>query len=198
MKKHRILRLAAMAAAILLGLPPGWGWAAEGSANWRPTYDTVMMWVNFVILVVLLVKYLRAPAKRFLSDYRSTLENEISQLTARKEKAAGDLRRFEESLHNQRQEWENRHQKILAQGERDRLALITEAREQAHRLLENANRQIDARVQDAARQLQGEIVDNAIETASKELPGRMTPEIQQRWLRHFLGSISKAPPPRTE
>jgi F-type H+-transporting ATPase subunit b len=198
MRKHRILRLAAVSAAVLLGLSPGWGWAAEGSANWRPTYDTVMMWVNFVILVVLLVKYLRVPAKRFVSDYRESLEAEINQLTARKETAAGDLRGFEQSLRNRQQEWENRHQKILTQGERDRQALVTEAREQARRLLDNANRQINARVQDAARQLQGEIVDNAIETAARELPGRMTPEIQQRWLRHFLNGITKNPPPRTE
>lgn len=195
MKNDLRPRLSAMPAGFLIGLYPTVGWAAQGNANWRHTYDTVMIWVNFAILVVLLIKFLGPPAKKFLRTYKADLAAEVDRLTAQKDKAASDLQAFRESLQKRRQHWQNRHQKILAQGERDRLALIEEAQAQAHRLMDNANRQIEARVRDASRRLQGEIVDGAIEMASQELPKRMTPDIEQRWFRHFLNGITKTSRP---
>lgn len=196
MKKTLISRLTAITAGFSVGLYPVWGWAAETGASWRPTYDTVMLWVNFFILVALLVKFLRPHARKFLSTYKANLESEMNRLTSQKEKAAGDLKTFKESLQDRRKHWENRYQKILAQGERDYQTLIEEAQIQAGRLMDSANRQIEARVRDAGLQLQGEIVDTAIAVAMKELPGRMTPEIEQRWFRDFLKGISKASPPQ--
>lgn len=193
MKKDLFPRLSALSAGLWIGLFPTWGWAAQGTANWRHTYDTVMMWVNFVILLGLLIKFLGPPAKKFLRTYQANLASEFDKLTAQKDRAANDLQAFTASLQARRQRWENRYQKILAQGERDRLALIEEAQVQAHRLMGNANRQIEARVRDAARQFQGEIVDSAIAQAMEELPGQMTPAIERRWLEHFLAGIASRP-----
>lgn len=195
MKKEPIPRLITLATGLWMGLYPAWGWAAEGAADWRPTYDTVMMWVNFVILVVLLVKFLRPPAKKFLHTYKADLASENDKLTSQKQQIENELAAFKESLQERRQHWEKRYQRILAQGERDHQALIAEARDQAQRLMENADRQIEARVRDAGRQLQSEIVDNAIAVALQELPQKMTPEIEQRWFKHFLNGITKTPPP---
>ena len=40
--------------------------AAE-TAAWRPTYDLVMRWVNFLILVIIIVKYMRKPLGDFIA-----------------------------------------------------------------------------------------------------------------------------------
>ena len=40
---------------------------AETSVNWRPTYDIVMRWLNFGILIVLFFRYARKPLVAFLN-----------------------------------------------------------------------------------------------------------------------------------
>jgi F-type H+-transporting ATPase subunit b len=198
MTKNPITRPIAALAGILAALYPAWCWAADGPANWRHIYDTVMMWVNFVILVLLLIKFLRPPALKFLRAYKQDLKSEMDKLTSQKEKAAQELEIFKESIQDRRKHWENRYQKILAQGERDRQTLIIEAQAQAHRMMENADRQIEARVRDASQKLRSEIVDKAIAVASEELPGRMNPEIESHWLRLFLKGITKASAPNQQ
>ena len=40
--------------------------AADGTGDWRPVFDLVMRWVNFLILAFLLIKFSRVPIKNFL------------------------------------------------------------------------------------------------------------------------------------
>ena len=40
--------------------------AADNSGNWRPVFDLVMRWLNFGIIVFIIIKYARTPVKDFL------------------------------------------------------------------------------------------------------------------------------------
>jgi hypothetical protein len=65
------------------GLPEA---AYAADAPWRPTYDMAMRWVNFIILVAVIVKYGKEPIKDFLKLQKSEVVSEISQLEAEKDR----------------------------------------------------------------------------------------------------------------
>ena len=72
---------AAGATALLLGLlmlslPES---AMAGDPGWRPVYDVAMRWVNFLILVAVIVKYGREPIKEFLKQKK---EETMAQIEA--------------------------------------------------------------------------------------------------------------------
>ncbi|MBL0714374.1 MAG: ATP synthase F0 subunit B [Desulfosarcina sp.] len=194
MKSFPIRRLAGIPLSACVSLLPAVAWAADSPDNWRSTYDMGMMWVNFLILMVLLIKFLRPPARNFLKTYKETLDNKLNKLEAEKTQAQEALHVFRESMQARKTRWKNRYRTIIAQGERERQALIEDARTQAHRLMDNTNRQIEVRVREAGQRLKGEIVDNAIDVAMVELQAKMTPEIERRWLAHFLKGIAATSP----
>ena len=50
---------------------------AEAAVNWRPTYDSVMRWLNFGILIVLFFRYARKPLVTFLNGKSRQIEENI-------------------------------------------------------------------------------------------------------------------------
>ncbi len=62
---HRTI-LTTAAWVVLMGLISTEAMAAEASGDWRSTYDTVMMWINFGILAFVIVKFGREPMKDVL------------------------------------------------------------------------------------------------------------------------------------
>ena len=61
--------------------------AAENTASWRSVFDLVMRWLNFGIIVFILVKYAKTPIKNFLLSRREELAQEIRKIEEEKEKA---------------------------------------------------------------------------------------------------------------
>ena len=61
--------------------------AADNSGNWRPVFDLVMRWLNFGIIVFILIKYARTPIKDFLLSRREEVAREIENIEEKKEEA---------------------------------------------------------------------------------------------------------------
>ena len=68
-----------LAVAGFVGLPTD-VLAAENANDWRPTYDMVMMWVNFLIFATLIVKLARNPLKSFFRDQKEEIAREIRRV----------------------------------------------------------------------------------------------------------------------
>lgn len=164
--------------------------AADGGGGWRSTYDMVMMWVNFVILVALLVKFLRRPLGRYLASQRDAIKNAFDDLEAEKARINHDIQALRESMEARRQKAEERHRRIVAQARRERRDIIETAREEAQRRIAKARQQIDARHREARTKLRNEIIDAAVAKAMSELPHQVTPEEEQAWVSLFLKSIT--------
>ena len=61
--------------------------AADGSNQWRPTYDLVMRWLNFGILVFLLIKFGKKPLLSLLHKRKEELQREINRAEEQRNKA---------------------------------------------------------------------------------------------------------------
>lgn len=161
-------------------------YAAESAPEWRSTYDTVMAWVNCLILFAVIIKFSRVPIKQFLKLQKEDVASEIK--TIEKEKKAID-QQVEAAIFQGEQSRERLNslkERIIAEGEKKRQKIVDDANKQGALLLEGAKRKIDNRILSARNELKNEIVDLAIENAMKKLPHVITDQDNQVLLDQYL------------
>ena len=164
--------------------------AAMAAGDWRPIYDAIMMWVNFVILAVVLFKLLRQPLGNFLTAQRDAVKHTLETLENEKTRIEEDIQSLRAMLEGRQQRAVDLNKRMVAAGEEERRALIAEARREAERRLHKARQLIEAHHRDACRKLRDEMIDVAVHRALAELPKHITPELEQVLANRFLRSIS--------
>ena len=160
--------------------------AAEGDGGWRPTYDIVMKWVNFGILAFIFFKFARRPLKNFLSDKKNEISLQIEKLEDEKNRLLQRVREAETELEENAQRLEELKERIVQTGEKRKLEIIEDARQESRMILESAKQKMEGRIIRARNRLTVEMVDTATELALEKLPGLVTEEDNQKLLEQFL------------
>ncbi len=168
------------------GLPDA---AHAADAAWRPTYDVAMRWVNFIILVAVIVKYGKKPLKDFLKLRKSEVIAELNQLEAEKSRIVGEIaavkaKGLENSAHFQKLK-----DRLTAQGEIRKKQIIEQARRQSAIMLEAAGRKMENRIVQARAGLKMELLDIAIDQAMAKLPVLISEGDNQRLLNDYIQSL---------
>ena len=163
--------------------------AAEASANWRPTYDMVMRWLNFGILVLLFFKYARKPLAAFLKGRSRQIEEHIKSVEAEKETIHNRIGELQREGKEGREHLHQVRDRIVAQGELKKQQIIDDARKESHLLLESAKQKIEHEITFAREKLKGEMVDQAIDLAMQKLPRLMTDQDAQNSLKTYLDGL---------
>ena len=164
--------------------------AADGSGNWRPTYDLVMRGLNFAILAFLIVKFARTPFAKFLNGQKEKVKRQIRQVEENKAAATQKIQETIKSVDKSDGALGKLKQRIVAQGKRKKDQIITEARLESRLILEEAKRRVDNRIRQAKNNLRTELVDTAINSAIEKLPHEITAEDDQKLIQTYLSSIS--------
>ncbi|MBW2515057.1 MAG: F0F1 ATP synthase subunit B [Deltaproteobacteria bacterium] len=163
--------------------------AAEASANWRPTYDMVMRWLNFGILVLLFFKYARKPLAAFLKGRSRQIEEHIKSVEAEKETIHNRIGELQREGKEGREHLHQVRDRIVSQGELKKQQIIDDARKESQLLLESAKQKIEHEITFAREKLKGEMVDQAIDLAMQKLPQFMTDQDVQNSLKMYLDGI---------
>lgn len=177
-------------AAALLAILVAATTAAAAEAGWRPTYDIVMRWVNFLILAAVIVKFARRPLKDFLSTRREEISIQIQRLEGEKQRLQARLQEARDEMEKSASRFEALKAKIAQQGERERKQILEQARLESRMLMESARRKVDHRLRSARETLRNEMIDAAYERALKRLPDEIRDEDNQRMLQQYLASAS--------
>jgi len=167
--------------------------AADTSANWRPTYDLVMRWLNFGIMIILFFKYARKPLAAFLKGKSRQIQESIKRVE--KEKEAIQTR-IDEILNEREKSREHLHQirdRLISQGEMRKQKIIDDAKKESHLLLESAKQKIEFEITTARDRLQVEMVNQAIDLALQKLPQLMTDQDTQNSLKVYLDGLQSLP-----
>ena len=167
--------------------------AAENSGGWRPIFDLAMRWINFLILAFLLIKFSRAPIKKFLAGKKQDIADEIGGLEADKEEVLSQIDESKKQLENSRERLSALKKRIVAQGEKNRQKIVEEAEQESKMMLKNAQQKVDSRIVEARQLLKSELVDSAITLATKLLPEKITDEDNQKFIDDFMSSASSNP-----
>ena len=179
--------LAVVISILLLGTEAS---AADNSNDWRPTFDLVMRWLNFGIIVFILVKYARTPIKDFLLSRREEVAREIEMVEQKKEAANKKIQDAARMLDESEVRFARVKERIIQEGETKKQKLIEDAKQESKILLESTRKKIDNQLLDAQKAFKSELVDAAISLAMKRLPDEITTEDNQNFTNQFLASAS--------
>ncbi len=164
--------------------------AADNSGNWRPVFDLVMRWLNFGIIVFILVKYARTPIKDFLLSRREEVAREIEKIEEKKEEANQKIQDAARMLDENEVRFARIKERIIQEGKTKKQKLIEDAQQESKILLEGAKQKIENQLLDAKRAFKSELVDTAISLAMKRLPDEITTEDNQKFTNRFLADAS--------
>jgi F-type H+-transporting ATPase subunit b len=162
---------------------------AEATVSWRPTYDIVMRWLNFGILIVLFFRYARKPLAAFLNGKSRQIEEGIKRVEEEKNAIRA---RIDELLNEREKSQEHLHRirdRLISQGELKKQKIIDDAKKESYLLLAGAKRKIEHEITSAREKLQTEIVDQAIDLAMRKLPQLMTDQDTQNSLKMYFDGI---------
>ncbi|MCP4347620.1 MAG: ATP synthase F0 subunit B [Desulfobacterales bacterium] len=162
--------------------------AGEGDSDWRSKYDLIMMWLNFGILVFIIVKFGKTPLMNFLEKRKYELSREIGQLEKEKEKVAANIKNTFKTLDDSEAHFARLKEKIVEQGEKTKNAIIEDARGQSRIMLNMAKKKIESQIVQAKSTFRAEMVDAAIDMATERLPGQMTDDDNNKLLSTFLSA----------
>ena len=179
-----------LACLILLHLSAFEVQAADSSGDWRPLFDLVMRWVNFLILAFLLIKFSRAPIKKFLADKKQAIADQIGELETEKDQILRQIEESKQQLKNSQKRLSELKERIVAQGEKNKQKMIAEAELESKMLLKSAKEKMDHRIVEARQVLKAELIDTAIARAIEMLPGKITEEDNRKFIDVFVSSAS--------
>jgi len=164
--------------------------AADNSGNWRPVFDLVMRWLNFGIIVFILVKYARRPIKDFLLSRREEVAREIEKIEEKKEEANRNIQDAARMLDESEVRFARIKERLIQEGEIKKQQIIEDAQRESKILLKSTMKKIETQLLDAKRAFKSELVDAAMSLAMKRLPDEITTEDNQKFTNQFIARAS--------
>jgi F-type H+-transporting ATPase subunit b len=160
--------------------------AAEKASSWRPIYDLILRWINFGIIVFLVVKYLKTPIMNFLRGQKEKLAREIKRLEDKKQGISANIEETLKTIDESEVRFAEIKERILRQGEKKKEAIIQTAQNQSKMMLEDAKRRIDTQFIQAKNKFRAEMIDKAIDMAMERLPKEITAEDNEKFTSEYL------------
>ncbi|MBW1608606.1 MAG: ATP synthase F0 subunit B [Deltaproteobacteria bacterium] len=164
--------------------------AAEKSSNWRPMYDLILRYINFGIIVFLIIKYGKTPIMNFLRGQKEKLAKEIKRLEDEKEDVASQVKEMIKTIDESEERFEELKERIVHQGEKKKVEIIQTAQAQSESIIVNAKQRIESHFLQAKNDFREELIDNAIDLALERFPKEMSPEDNENFTRDFLTSTA--------
>lgn len=160
--------------------------AEEGGEHGGSLMDWVWKFVNFGILVFILVKFLNKPLKDYFRDRKALIEKSIKEAQEAKELARKALAEVEERLKLKDKEIEDIIAAARTSGEKEKARLIEEGERLKVKILEQAKSNIEYETKRAKDTIRAEAVDAAMELAEEKIKAKMSKEEQDKLLQESL------------
>jgi F-type H+-transporting ATPase subunit b len=177
--------------AVSAGKPAAEGGHEAGS----PIVGTIARLFNFAILAGTLVYFLRSPIATYLRERGTQIRGDLVKAADMRLSATARLAAIDEKMAALPAELETLRTigagELAAEESRMRQA----AESERTRLLDQARREIDARVKIARRDLVGHTADLAVGIASARLKATITAADQARLVDRYLGQLGRAQGP---
>jgi F-type H+-transporting ATPase subunit b len=178
-----LYRLSTAVICLVLMLPQT---ALASSPHWRPTYDMAMMWVNFIILAAIIVKYAREPIKTFLKQQKSDVVSEMDELEAEKNRVVAEIKAADVRATENKRRLKEMKTHLIAQGEIRKKQIVDQARQQGAIMIEETRKKMETSILQAKDKLKIELADLAFEQAVEKLPQLITDSDNQMLLENYM------------
>lgn len=162
---------------------------SHGPKGWVAT-DTYRV-MNFAVLAIALFFFLRKPASQALSARIKGIQDQLSELEAKKKEAEKKLAQYNERLSLLDQEAAKIIQEYIKQGNEAHARILEEAQSAAEKLQEQARQNIAHEFELAKSQLQQEVLEKALAKAEELINRTITTKDQDRLADEYLQHLDK-------
>ena len=145
--------------------------------------------VNFIALLIILIKFLAKPIGNALAGRRQQVINELETLQEKRNTAERSYKEFEARLAGMEKEMEGIVQRAIAQAENEKVKILVDAEKAAEDIKRQAEAAIQAEIVEAKRALRDEIADQAAVMAEELIKKNLTPEDQVKITEQYLDRI---------
>ncbi|MBI3092288.1 MAG: F0F1 ATP synthase subunit B [Candidatus Tectomicrobia bacterium] len=152
----------------------------------------IMRFINFLVLVAVLVIALRKPLRSALAGRSEAIAAKLREAEEARQQALAKQREYEAKLATLEGEIQSIRAEAQRQAEAQRRQAEAEADALARRLLEQARRGIEIERQRAIDSLRSEAAALALEYASEQLARHLTAEDQQRLVDEYVRHVGEA------
>ncbi|MDM8544166.1 ATP synthase F0 subunit B [Desulfococcaceae bacterium HSG7] len=163
--------------------------AADTSGEWRPVYDLIMMWLNFGILVFLLIKFTKTPIVNFFKGQKEEVERDLHEAEQKQQAAQAKIAKTQKLLDESDTRLKTLKERILKQGEHKKQEIIANAVEESRILLEDARKRVDSQIVVARNKFRSELIDAAVDAAMVKLPGQVTKDDDRKMIEQYINKV---------
>jgi F-type H+-transporting ATPase subunit b len=163
--------------------------SSSGGEHETSIMDWVWRFLNFAILVVILVVFMGKPMKEYFKKRTELIEKSIKNASEAKSAAEMALRDIEDKLKLKDDEIKKIMDSARRSGEADRDALIEDGKVMSERIKEQAKANIEMELKQAKEELKADAAQLAIELAEKKIKERLSHDDQMKILEESLKKI---------
>ena len=145
--------------------------------------------VNFLILIVLLHRFLYKPLTQFLATRADGIKRSLEEAKAAREAAANAQQEYEARIAATRREAAALRESAVREVEEERQRLLKVSRDEAARLLTEAKAQIEQEVKRAKAELRAEVVGLSLGVAERLIGRSLTTDDDRRLAEQVVQEI---------
>ncbi len=193
---HPMVKVALRATGVLLVLLALAGVAiassGEGTHGAAPSpFSKEMLFrtINFIVLLVILLKFLAKPIGDFLSSRREEILSRLEEAKRSKEAAEARYAELTQRLANRDEEFAEIRRNAEENAANLKERIIAEAREKAKRLEEKAKASIEQELKKAQETLKVEAAELALKLSREKLLREIKREDHQRFVDSYIAGL---------
>jgi F-type H+-transporting ATPase subunit b len=165
------------------------GAAAGGSLAPKKLKDLMWRVINFIALMIILVKFGAKPIASGLAGRQKQVKDEIEDLETRRTVAEESYNEFETKLAGMEKEIGTIVDKAIAQAEIEKTKILEKAEAAADAIMRQAEMAVNNEIMVARRTLKDDIADQAAAMAEGLIIKNLTPDDQVKIIEDYLDKV---------
>ena len=165
------------------------GGHGEGSLSPAKLKDLFWRVINFIALMIILVKFGAKPIASALGGRQAAVKNELEDLETRRDEAENQYREFEAKLATVEKDIDSIVEKAVAQAEVEKTKILEKAEQAVDDMKRQAELAIQNEIVEARRDLKNDIADQAAVMAEELIVKNLTPEDQVKIIENYLDKV---------
>jgi F-type H+-transporting ATPase subunit b len=165
--------------------------AAAAPAHAAEEGGLLFPWINFVLLIAVLVYFARKPVGAFFADRRTAIRKDLDEASALKRRADERYAQWQRRLVDLERELAEIRTGAQERAEAERASLLADARAAADRIRSDAANAVEHELRRARTRLREEASSLAVELASGILRDKVTAQDRDRLIDEFIERIAR-------
>jgi F-type H+-transporting ATPase subunit b len=163
--------------------------AVGGSLSAAKLKDLFWRVINFIALMIILVRFGAKPIGSALAGRQQKIRDELAELEARKAEAETSYREFEAKLSTVEKDIDRIVEKAIAQAEVEKTKIIEKAEQSAEDIKRQAQLAIQNEIMEARRTLKNDVADQAAVMAEELIIKNLTSDDQVKIIEEYLDKV---------